>query len=259
MKTTKPYKLYHWDRVDVLKEAAQHGVVQIMSPPKTPDAFLNFLASLGPLMFTEGEIPVTGHPLLNVVTNANRKTKPKSTFHSDTSYISSPPSNSALMAIEVPKAGGATLFSDQYAALDSLDHDLRTLLQGAEVLHTATGVQKVQSEWHPLVRYNPQSGRKALFLTSIARCKRLRLADGTDRTDLLQGLYDKSLTNTPHIKHDWSLGDVLLWDNRSTMHAADHSDVQGTRTLFRGLIRGEEPICGGAVDMCNGGIATPHI
>ena len=120
-------------------------------------------------MFTEGEIPVTGHPLLNVVTNANRKTKPKSAFHSDTSYISRPPSNSALIAIEVPKAGGATLFSNQYVALDSLDDDLRTLLQGAEVLHTATGVQKVQSEWQPLVRYNPQSGRKALFLTSIAR------------------------------------------------------------------------------------------
>ena len=204
-------------------------------------------------MFTEGETLVAGHPLLNVVTTINRKTKPKSVFHSDTSYIARPPSNSALIAIDVPKTGGATLFSDQYAALDSLDYDLRILLQGAEVLHTATGVPDSQSTWQPLIRYNPISGREALFLTSVARCKRLRLTDGTDRTDLLQGLYDKSLTNTPLIKHNWSLGDVLLWDNRCTMHAADHSGVHGSRTLFRGLIKGEAPICGYAADKLGAG------
>ena len=76
MKTTKPYKLYHWDRVDVLKEVAQYGVVQIMSPPKTPDAFLKFLASLGSLMFTEGEIPVIGHPFLtSLLTQTGKRSR----------------------------------------------------------------------------------------------------------------------------------------------------------------------------------------
>ena len=130
------------------------------------------------------------------------------------------------------------------SALDSLDDDLRTLLQGAEVLHTATGVQKVQSEWHPLIRYNPQSGRKALFLTSIARCKRLRLADGTDRSDLLEFLYQFSITKARSKTHKWSSGDVIMWDNRCTLHAADHSHVVGHRTLYRGLIIGERPIPG---------------
>jgi len=245
----KPKKLYLNDRTSVLEAAAEYGVVQIMRPPKTAEAFLNFLASLGSLMFTEGETPVFEHPLLNIVTNVNRKTKPKSVFHSDTSYVAQPPSISALIAVEVPKSGGATIFSNQYTALDSLDRDLRLLLYGAEVLHTATGVPGAQSTWHPLIRRNPVCGRNALFLTSIARCKQLRLTDGTDRTDLLKVLHDISLECSPLIKHYWSLGDVLLWDNRCTMHAADHSAVNGSRTLFRGLIKGEVPIFGETEDM----------
>jgi len=240
----KPRPVYPHDSSHALELVAQFGVVQVMSPPRTPEEFVTFLASLGALMFTEGETPVPGEPLLNIVTNVNRRTKPKSVFHSDTSYVARPPSVSGLMAIDVPEAGGATIFSNQYAALDAIDSDLKRLLTGAEVLHTATGVPNSQSAWHPLIRFNPVCGRNSLFLSSIERCKKLRLADGTDRTDLLEGLYDTSLECTPHVEHQWSLGDVLLWDNRCTMHAADHSAVKGSRTLFRGLVRGEVPIFG---------------
>ena len=79
--------------------AAKHGVVQILSPPDTPGAFVEFLSALGTLIFTDGETPVPGHPDLNVVTNVGRKTPPKSVFHSDTSYVPHPPSYSALIAI----------------------------------------------------------------------------------------------------------------------------------------------------------------
>ena len=220
---------------------ATHGAVQIKPPPVGPAELVKFLSKLGPLMFTLGEVPVPEHPDLNIVTNINRTTKPKSVFHSDTTYVSHPPSFSSLIAMEVPESGGATLFTDQYAALDKLDNELHKLLIGAKVLHGSTDVPKAEAVWHPLIRKNPQSRRNALFLTSISRCKRLQLSDGTDRTDLLSFLYNHSVTCSPLRKHIWAAGDVIIWDNRCTLHAADHSKVVGTRTLFRGMVCGEKP------------------
>ena len=238
---TEYLKLCDNDTSNLAHFVATHGVVQIKPPPVGPAELVQFLSKLGPLMFTLGEIPVPEHPDLNIVTNVNRTTKPKSVFHSDTTYVLHPPSFSSLIAIEVPESGGATLFTDQYAALDNLDNKLHKLLVGARVLHGPTDVPETEAIWHPLIRKNPHSGRNALFLTSISRCRRLLLSDGTDRTDLLSYLYNHSVTCNPPRKHVWKTGDVIIWDNRCTLHAADHSNVVGTRTLFRGLVCGEKP------------------
>ncbi len=238
----KPQKIDSRDPARIAESAARFGVIQIIPPPANTADFIHFLSSLGSLMFTDGEIPVAQFPQLNIVTNVNRRTKPRSVFHSDTSYVAQPPSISALIAIEVPTVGGATLFTNQYTALEALPSKLRSKLIGAEVLHAATHSPDAISMWHPLIRRNPVTNRDSLFLTSRARCRLLRLADGTDRTDLLDKLYNTSLQCAPLLKHDWSTGDVLLWDNRCTLHAADHSAVEGPRTLFRGLIRGERPV-----------------
>ena len=85
---------------------------------------------------------------------------------------------------EVPEAEKATIFANQYAALDDIDSDLQRLLISAEVLHTATGLPDAQSTWNRVTRLNTDFGRDCFFLSSIARCKKLRLADGKDRTDL---------------------------------------------------------------------------
>jgi len=223
------------------RAAATHGAVRIEGGLPGPAALVDFLSAIGPLMFTAGETPVPDHPDLNIVTNAGRKTPPRSVFHSDTSYDPTPPSFSALIAVDVPRQGGATLFTDQYAAWDSLPLDLRGMLIGAEVLHGSTDVPKAASVWHPLVRRNPITGRAALFLTALARCRRLRLGDGTERTDLLAELYAHSSSFQPPRAHYWAPGDVVIWDNRCTLHAADHLAVVGTRTLYRGMVRGEVP------------------
>lgn len=228
------------------KTAATNGVVQVTPGVEGPAGLIAFLRAIGPLIFTEGETPVPNHPDLNLVTNAGRTTKPKSVFHSDTSYIERPPAYSALIAIDVPDAGGATLFTDQYAALDALEPGVRSELIGARVRHGPTDVPETEAVWHPLIRRNPQTGRDALFLTSLARCTRLELRNGKDRSDLIGMLYEHSINFQTPKRHVWAKGDVVLWDNRCTLHAADHSAVVGTRTLYRGLVQGERPFA--AVD-----------
>ncbi|MEM1302394.1 MAG: TauD/TfdA family dioxygenase [Pseudomonadota bacterium] len=230
----------------IARAADRDGVVQVRHDGMNPQDFVDLMRGLGPLMFTEGETPADEAPDLNVVTNVGRTTKPKSVFHSDTTYVARPPSYSGLIAVEVPQEGGATLFHDQYAAYDALPATMKTLLDGATVLHSVTGVtvgpDSETEARHPVVRRHPGTGRAALYFTTPARCSELTLNTGETRDDLIQWLYDFSLTLAPPKAHAWSQGDVVIWDNRCTLHAADHSRVVGNRTLYRGMVRGEVPV-----------------
>lgn len=242
---SKTIKTVALNTAEVRRAVEAEGVVRVKAPSLTPYGFADFLSSLGQPMFTEGETPVVGLPDLNVVTNVGRTTKPRSVYHSDTTYVARPPSYAGLFAVEVPKRGGATIFLDQYEAYERLPKDLKSLLTGATMRHSATGVNlgpsAEKSARHPVVRLHPGTGRRSLFLTTPARCSDLRLRSGEDRSDLISKLYDHSIRTNSLRSHHWSNGDVIVWDNRCTLHAADHSDVQGNRTLFRGLIQGEVP------------------
>ena len=103
------------------------------------------------------ETPVPRHPFPNILVNINRRTKPKSVFHSDTSCTAQISSVPVLTVNEVPE--GATIFANQYAALEAIDSDLRRLLISSEVLHTATGVPDAQSTWNPVTRSKTVYGR----------------------------------------------------------------------------------------------------
>ena len=125
-----------------------HGVVVLrgaFAAAKTLDqaerdaAFVRFLEHLGPMTFTSGETPVAHQPMLNLVSNVGRMTPPKSVFHTDTSYVSSPPAYTALRAVAVPEAGGDTVFVNQYAAYDTLPPAAQQRLANSiivEVLHS---------------------------------------------------------------------------------------------------------------------------
>lgn len=232
---------------DVRTRVEAEGVVRIAAPGITAHGFADFMETLGTPMFTLGENPVVDLPNLNLVTNAGRTTKPKSLFHSDTTYVAHPPSFSGLFAVDVPERGGATLFTDQYRAFDRLPERLKSHLIGATVRHSVTGVDlppdAERTARHPICRRHPGTGLVALFLTTPSRCTDLRLASGEDRSELIQKLFEHSLQAGPQRRHIWSKGDIVIWDNRCTLHAADHSDVVGNRTLLRALVRGERPIC----------------
>src|SRR5579875_2451493 len=99
---------------------AEHGVL-IMPGQRISDAgFVDFLHRFGDLTFTKGETPLAGFPDLNVVSNAGRRTPPRSVFHVDTSYVRRPPSYTALRAVTIPASGGETLFTNQYRACETL-------------------------------------------------------------------------------------------------------------------------------------------
>ena len=112
--------------VDALRGLlAEHGVLIFAGQTLDDAAFVALLRSFGELAFTKGETHVDGHADLNVVSNVGRTTPPKSAFHVDTSYVREPPAYTALRAVRIPERGGATQFTNQYRAYETLPDDIR--------------------------------------------------------------------------------------------------------------------------------------
>ena len=241
-------------RVDVLRQAhvdvlqrllGEHGVLVFREQNIDDAAFTRFLRSFGELMFTKGETPVDGHPDLNVVSNVGRETPPRSTFHVDTSYVRTPPAYTALRAVDVPESGGQTLFSNQYRAYERLPKDIRQDVATRSIRHVVTGVELGDDDEttavHPVVRKHPISGRRALYLSSPARCATVSGLTPEDGRALVEHLIEHCTRDENVMRHTWMPGDVVMWDNRCVMHKADHTGVVGRRVLHRGMVAAEPP------------------
>jgi taurine dioxygenase len=222
---------------------ANNGSIVFRKQAVSDADFVAFLSRLGSMTFTAGEIPVAHQPDLNVVSNIGRDRPPRSVFHTDTSYVASPPAFTALRAITIPKSGGATLFSDQYRAYETLPTTVKAQLADARVLHVMSGLaldetQENQS-WHPLFLRHPLTGRLALFLSTPERCQAISGMAVDKAQRLVRLLYQHSIRHYRLYRHRWQPGDIAIWDNRCTMHRADHSQVIGDRLFHRGMVLGE--------------------
>ncbi len=220
---------------------AEHGVAVLREQFVDDDTFLSLLHALGEPVFTAGETPLPGYPDLNVISNVGRTTPPRSVFHVDTTYISRPPTYTALRAVRIPEQGGQTLFTNQYRAHDTLPAAVRSQLQGRTIRHVVTGVDpgagQEHEAWHPALRRHPLSGRTALYLSTPQRC--IAVSDMTDAQsrELIDFLYRHSTTPANTLRHTWRPGDVVIWDNGVVLHRADHEGVLGDRVMHRGMVR----------------------
>ena len=229
-----------------LKQVIANNCFIVFRKQSVSDAeFVAFLNRLGPMTFTVGETPVLDQPALNVVTNVGRDRPPRSVFHTDTSYVARPPAFTALRAITIPRTGGETLFADLYLAYETLPNAVKEQLAEAQVLHvmsepTVADDQDNQS-WHPLFLRHPLSGRLALFLSTPKRCQAISGVSPEEAPRIVRLLYQHSIRHYRLYHHKWQPDDIVIWDNRCTMHRADHSHVVGDRLLHRGLVL-DEPI-----------------
>ena len=228
---------------------ATNGFVVFRKQSASDADFVTFLARLGSLTFTIGEIPVSHQPDLNIVSNIGRTRPPRSVFHTDTSYVAQPPAFTGLRAVSVPTPDGGTFFfSDQYRAYDTLPSSVKQQLATAQVLHLVSGLTlaaDVESQcWHPLFRRHPISGRLALFLSTPERCQEISGIAPTAVGRIIRLLYQHSIRHHRLYRHQWQPDDILVWDNRCTLHRADEAQFSGDwatsplrdRVLHRGLV-----------------------
>jgi len=176
-------------------------------------------------------------------------------WHTDMSYLPSPPKASMLYALEVPPIGGDTSFCDMYAAFETLPDSLRDRALGMRVKHDGTynsggyvrqGVtptddpRNAPGTLHPLVCTHPESGRRMLYLGR----RRMAWIEGLDLPEseaLLDEIWAHATSPEISFTHRWRVGDLVLWDNRCTMHRRDPFDSASRRIMHRTQIKGSAP------------------
>ncbi|MDA1024055.1 MAG: TauD/TfdA family dioxygenase [Proteobacteria bacterium] len=175
-------------------------------------------------------------------------------WHSDLSFTATPSLATILYGEAIPDEGGDTLFCDCYAAYDALDKDVRNRVDGLRAVHSFTRYQ--QSRFpsrplteeqqrqtldvaHPVVRTHPETGRKSLFLGDDV----ISHVEGMERTQgkaLMDDLLKHSTQDRFVYRHRWRAGDVVVYDNRCTLHrATDYDEEKYVRRLLRTSIKGD--------------------
>ena len=175
-------------------------------------------------------------------------------WHTDMNYLPAPPMASMLHCLETPPAGGKTGFMNMYAAYEALPDDLRRRVDGLQIKHDSTtnsagyrrqGASAVDDittspgQLHPIVRYHPETGRPALYLGRrlYAWVAGLPVAESDA---LLDELWTHAAREEFSWHHSWQPGDLLIWDNRCTMHRRDPFDPAARRIMHRTQIRGRK-------------------
>ena len=176
-------------------------------------------------------------------------------WHSDQSFVERPAKATILHAHEVPSRGGATWFCDTEGAYEALSEEKKRRLAGLMAVHgydtvraryrpavrSQAEIDETPEVIHPLVRMHPESGRKALFL-NLNRVDRI---DGMARSEsdaLLDELAAWITQERFVYRHQWSVGDMLVWDNRCTMHRVSYDSPAGDRRfMYRVVTQGDRP------------------
>ncbi len=237
----------------------------------TPEEHLAFARRFGEI--TEGHpvIPgIDGHPEIFEIDYNVRSRRLRDTYgdvatagrgiawHTDVTYVPRPPMGSILRAVEVPTAGGDTLFSDQQAALAALSPTMQAFLatltarhdgkRSFQALLDALGEGRWEGEAftelepsvHPVVRTHPETGERSLFVNPGFTRRIVELAR-SESDALLAFLHAHSVKEEFTVRYRWRAGDVGFWDNRTTQHMVVGDFGVQDRVIQRVVLKGDEP------------------
>jgi alpha-ketoglutarate-dependent taurine dioxygenase len=193
----------------------------------------------------------------NKVVNGRRIGDPAAglNWHTDMNFHRNPALCTMLHALEVPREGSDTLLADVCAAWNAIPADRQRQLDGLKVQHSFSklmakrgrAVSKEQLEAlpdviHPLVRRHAHDGRKSLWVSSSLVIRGIIGMPEAEAIDLIDELIAFATQDQFVYRHKWRRGDVLVWDNRCTLHRGTPFDMENdVRHVHRTWVRGEAP------------------
>lgn len=175
-------------------------------------------------------------------------------WHSDLSTTTRPAKGSLLYCSELPPVGGDTMFANMYRAWETLSPGLQDMLDGRWALHDMTIARETRLArssdeladirrrnppvYQPVARVHDESGRKALYVAEMTTVRFEHMTE-EESAGLLQYLYRHSVEPENVYRHQWKVGDLMMWDNRSAMHIAlaDYDQTQ-RRMMYRTTLLG---------------------
>ena len=249
---------------ELRKAWLDHSVVLVRNQTLSDQDLITFSRRFGDLDWAPvqetGRRFVANMPEIYIVSNVMENGEPigslgagEAVWHTDMSYLELPPKASMLYAIEVPPSSGNTSFCGMYSIYEALPPALKSRIAGLKIKHDGTynsggyvrqGVSPTDDPRnspgavHPLVCAHPETGRRMLYL---GRRRNAYLAglDLAGSEALLDELW--AVVARPEFawEHAWRVGDLVLWDNRCTMHRRDPFDNAARRIMHRTQIKGE--------------------
>jgi taurine dioxygenase len=247
---------------EIYKAWLEHIVLVFPEQDLTPEEQIAFSRRFGVLDNHDSQAPSTLHPdhrEILVLTNKMVGGKKSGThnsgrnWHTDLSYTSRPAKGAVLHCKEKPPVGGDTMFANLYLALETLTPPIRGLIETLEALHDVSMIRGIEARdpadvaemkrrnppvIHPVVRTHPETGRKSLLVNQRIR-RFLGMSD--EESQSLLAMLNAHATSPEFVyRHRWSLGDVVMWDNRCSAHVAlGDFDQTKPRVMFRCSLEGE--------------------
>jgi taurine dioxygenase len=244
-----------------------HTVIVFRQQCLTPEHLLRFARRFGPLEISpRTQFALPAYPeilLLSNIVDAHGQpignAEAGLTWHTDLSYTATPPRGSLLYAVEVPKNAhgeslGETWFVSTAAAYDALPPAMQQRLQGLRAIHRAgakqyapgstlaDAVKHLPEVIHPVIRTHPLTGRKAIYVRA-GECVGIVGMPEEDALPLIQALSDFVIRPVFLYRHQWQIGDLLMWDNCCAQHRAikDYTLPQ-RRLMYRVTVNGTVPV-----------------
>jgi taurine dioxygenase len=237
----------------------QNLIIVLRGQNMSEEDQVRFAEKFGPPAVIHTKQFVRDHPAVMLISNIREDGKPigalpdgEMHFHTDQCHQERPAMASMLYALEVPRAGGNTLFANGYTAYETLPPEIKRRIDGRKALNaydyetaaTKRGsrlTQSVPSYAHPVVRTHPATGRKALYVNRLMTV-RIEGLPAQESEDLLAMLFDHQERREFIYEHVWRVGDLVIWDNRCTLHARTDFSPDERRLMRRVTILAEKPV-----------------
>lgn len=226
-----------------------HALLRIRNQQLTREALVRFSSTFGePVVHPTNQRDRDPHnPLITIISNIEEEGKPLGAlgnaelkFHADLVFLHTPGSVSILYCVECPATGGDTYWSNNYSAYDTLDAQTQARIAGLKTVyvHRNPAYNPQVPAAHPLVCVHPDTRRKMLF-ASVSSAHRI---DGLEDEGAARALLNTLLAHATQDqfvwRHHWQPGDVIVWDNRATLHRRDAFDNNSRRLMWRTQLLG---------------------
>ena len=246
---------------DIRSALLRHQVIFFEGQDFTPTQQRDFAARFGDLHVHPLYDRDEGHPEIMIIDNHVDNPTDNNFWHTDVTFIDTPPMGSILAARQLPPVGGDTMWASMTAAYNALSKPMQKFLQGLEAVHdfsfafTAEGLAGSQAGrekyekavaanppvTHPVIRTHPETGEPGIFVNSVftRRIKGLR----REESKALMAFLNNHIQQPEFVvRWRWRPGDVAFWDNRNTQHRAVDDFLPHRRIMTRATVLGDKPV-----------------
>jgi taurine dioxygenase len=237
---------------------ADHLVLFFRHQDITPQQQVALAGHFGPISVAPFGPKVPDHPQVTMLDQVSPRGEGADSWHTDNTFMPEPPLGSILRAVQLPSVGGDTCFASMYAAYDALSPPMRTMLEPLRAIHDLSrmlsqalangqateSLEEMRRQWppmsHPVIRTNPDSGRRALFVNGNWTL-RIEGINQRENDVILPFLLEHVRSPEFQCRFRWEPNSIAFWDNRWVQHYAV-ADYTERRVMHRVTIAGDRPV-----------------